>query len=494
MNKKKRSAALLLSMCMALNLGNSAFAAGIDEKSDSPSQQKPETSGIVLQELDKVDESELHNLVNLPEANTYSPSSEEVTYEPLSSINVQFPNKESLRNVKNLKEVDNLVTSYFEKSAPQYELQTFSDLLPAGTDSKAYSLELNPNDMVQFSLEVPHNAALDYDLFLFDIANGADQAQQIDYCAYTTSNLFMPETISYINTGSTVQNLAIQVQAKGQTSDTDYFTMNVCWDKKTDIDILEPDNSPFAASVCPPLNAEHSLKFSERISCPIDEDWLAIPINDMRGFAGLTISGLPDNLIVESYIAVSNFEVSRTGSTSNGGTLPVQKGTNYLRILKKPNATFTPTTYTLTVSPALKPNQVDVIISVDGYCQRSSSEFADGLHRYLYLMGANVVVTAKYYRNGIPVMADDDKITVMLDDPSWDNPEVRYSQNTGYSNSGVHIDLPPIRGDRYDLVYTTITSNKFGVIKNNDEMANVTKYNGGELTMPCRHNGDCGLK
>lgn len=494
MNKKKRSAALLLSMCMALNLGNSAFAAGIDEKSDSPFQQKPETSGIVLQKLDKVDESELHNLVNLPEANTYSTSSKEVTYGPLSSINVQFPNKESLRNVKNLKEVDNLVTSYSEKSAPQYELQTFSDLLPAGTDSKAYSLELNPNDMVQFSLEVPHNAALDYDLFLFDIANGADQAQQIDYCAYTTSNLFMPETISYINTGSTVQNLAIQVQAKGQTSDTDYFTMNVCWDKKTDIDILEPDNSPFAASVCPPLNAEHSLKFSERISCPIDEDWFAIPINDMRGFAGLTITGLPDNLIVESYIAISNFEVSRTGSTSNGGTLPVQKGTNYLRILKKPNVTFTPGIYNLTVAPALQPNQADVITSVDGYCQRGSSEFADGRYRYLYLMSANVTMTVNYYRNGIPVPVNDDVITVLLDDPSWDNPDVRYEKAEGNSNTGVYIDLPPVRGSWYDLVYTSVTSAKFGKLIDQEEMAIVTKYNGGELTQSCRHKGSCGLK
>lgn len=75
----------------------------------------------------------------------------------------------------------------------------------------------------------------------------------------------------------------------------------------------------------------------ERIRFPVDEDWFAIPSNNMRGLAGLTITDFPADLIVESYSAVLNFEVSRIGSVSNGGTLPVRSRKNYPRI-KESNA------------------------------------------------------------------------------------------------------------------------------------------------------------
>ncbi|MBS5146038.1 MAG: hypothetical protein KHY89_11180 [Butyricicoccus pullicaecorum] len=492
MNRKKTIAALFLSSCISLNAGFPAFASEIDTSNDAVSHQN--ASQMIVQKVPTIDENEFHNLVKLPEMDTYNNKNDVVSSGSFSTDDTPLPDQSVLLNAQNIADVENLQELYSEKAGSQYEMQTFSDLLPVGTDAKAYLIDSYPGQMLQFSMDIPHNTALDYDLILFDVTNGTDQATAIDVCAYVTNSLFSSEAIGYANRGSTVQKLAIQVQAKGQTSDSDYFTMNICASVLENVDLYEPNESAFAATQAPVFGAGQALTAPGRLNTPIDEDWYLMDFSEAQGFGGLSITGIPTNMTVESYVAAANNELSRTGSTSNGDTLPIQRGINYFRITNKQGMTFSPVSYSLLFSPALQPNQADVIISVNGYCQRTSNEFLDQQYRFLYLMSADVKVMVKYYRDDIPIIDNDDEIVVELDDPSWTNPEIRYETKTGYSAKGVEVILPPIRGDRYDWVYTSVTSSKYGNLINNMQMANVTKYNGGELSQPCRHNGTCGLK
>ena len=489
MKTKKVVITLFLSLCMTLNLGIPAFAVETD-----PQNSIMDTE-ITLQEVSKIDESDFHSLVELPEVAMHDFQDEEVSSGSFSMDNLeQFLGEDTLRNAKRIEDMEGMNKTYSKRATPPYAMQTFSDVLPNGTSAKAYFIDSQPGQLLQFSMDVPHNTSLDYDLILFDVTNGVDQATPISVCAYVTNSLFSPEAVGYANRGSTVQNLAIQVQAKGQTSDSDYFTLNVCASLLDGLDRYEPNDSAFVSTECPILNAQQTLNIPGRLNSPIDEDWYVMDFSNAQGFAGVSVTDIPNSVIVESYVAVSNNELSRTGSISGEGTLPIQRGMNYFRVTNKREVTFAPTSYVLNFSPTLQPNQADVIISVNGYCQRSSNEFLDHYYRFLYLMSADVRVKVNYYRDGIPVVDNDDTITVELDDPAWSNPAVRYETSTGSSSSGVYVDLPPIRGDRYDWVYTSVTSSKYGKLMNHLQMANVTKYNGGELGKPCRHNGTCGLK
>lgn len=248
----------------------------------------------------------------------------------------------------------------------------------------------------------------------------------------------------------------------------------------------------------PTITSTTSITVPGGLNSPIDNDWFSLYIEDTSAFAGLEIEGVPESMVVESYTVSGGKLMTKTGSILNGGVLPIVPGYNYFRIKYSGSGAFSIPDYNIKFSPALNATKVLTLIAVDGYCQRYSSLFNDRVTRPLFTMGSNIRVWVQYLTdNNIKVKAND-TVNVSIFNPAWDNPDMQYKTGSNTvensSDNSVYVKAPTLRGDRYDLVYTSITSQKFGTLARNVETALLNKYDDGETSRPCIHNGTCGLK
>lgn len=490
MNVRKRFIAFLLCGCTMFGLAVPAGAASSEATADN--------SGITVgeSELTKVDLSGVDPscIFELPQAATISESESAPAsaISELDSFDISSLDLERAEPIEGQTQDQSASTL----ASPSYSMSTLSDVIPTGETSKVYTINVSSGHILQAELEVPHNTALDYNLYLLTIDASTSQATIVSGSEYATDSKFMSETAATINQAAT-QTYYIMVTTTGLTSDTDYFTLNVSTSPYEAYDGLEPNDSAFFAYQFPTITSTQNITVPGNLSSPIDNDWYVMYVDSIEDFAGLEIQNLPSYATVEAYTVRNGNEMTLRGTTENDPVLPIVAGYNYFRISYDTTSPFTPDNYNIKFVPALTPTKAVLLIAVDGYCQRSSSLFADGIRRFLYTMGADVEVRVMYLTGDGILVKTDDTVSVEIDNPNWDSPLVRYSRGSttidNKNTCSVFLDVPPLRRDRYDLVYTTIRSQKFGYFANRVQMALLNKYDDGELSRPCQHNGTCGL-
>ncbi|MBE7003981.1 MAG: hypothetical protein E7425_06820 [Ruminococcaceae bacterium] len=258
------------------------------------------------------------------------------------------------------------------------------------------------------------------------------------------------------------------------------------------------------ANVCAAGIVPKSVKGGPTLSFDGTTAKCTVAIRESGKWISVTMELWQGNTRVMTWTKANIFnglQPTKTGSTVNGNTLPVSAGANFFRVFYDPTHAFSPVSYAeMTFAPyqALNVEKVTFLIAVNGYCQRTSSLFADRVTRFLFVRSAQVDVYVGYMTNDGIMVPTNDTVTVTIENPQWDNPNMRYKEGyaTIQNEDTCHVSLtaPQVRGDgHYNLVYTTIVSQNYGTLVNYVQMALLDKYDDGELNRPCRHNGACGL-
>ncbi len=395
------------------------------------------------------------------------------------------------------------MNTFSNQTSEDYDLQSFSSSLEAEQQDRSYILSSVPaGAIVQAELQVPRNLSVDFDLYLgrWDEENQTFLAETGSVIA-TDSN-FMPETVGLINqTGADCDYVIYIVDYKNHTAE-DHFTLTVSVGGKADGN--EPNENPLYPTFMPNMPRGSSETVFGSIHSPIDNDWLMLNVPDATEVTGLEIDrqNLPENVIVESYLYdMDTYILTKTGSTKTAFVLPVSEGYNFFRIYYDRASSFAPVeAYKIKFSTELKPALAQVLVATDGYCSRTSNQFADRQTRYMILGNAPLEVKVLYFtEDGIPVNVSD-RVDVEIDNPAWANPDFRYIRFHGEVEQGSSCSAKATNSGTvlgfdawYNMVYMTVTSSSFGTLGNRAPFALVYKYNDNYLEKPCQHNGACGF-
>lgn len=351
--------------------------------------------------------------------------------------------------------------------------------------------------IVQAELQVPEILSLDYTLYLCTYNSSDNTLVIVDSSSYTTNSLFLDENVSAINNTSGDVVYYIIIDSNNNPSTEDYYTLQVSIGGTADA--FEPNDNGFSSLSFPEMSSNTSVSVPGNLNTPIDNDWFMLYVADTSEFSGLEISNIPNNVVVESYGFTSAIEPVLRGSTKNASALPIVAGYNYFRIVYDGTGPFSPTDYNIKFSPRLNVQKIVTLIAVDGYCQRSSNLFNDGITRRLLIRSADVEVKLLYATSNNIMVKTNDTVNVTIENPKWTATNMRYE--TGNSTIKdkdtciVNLKAPTIYGlSNYNLVYTTIVSKTYGTLANNVQMALLDHYDDGELSRPCVHNGTCGYK
>lgn len=490
MKSKNAIISMLLSIYLILSLCATAFA----KTNDFAAQQSTNESGIVVEEIEPIDLSGVDpkNIVGLPQ-------SQNLSLEENASANAVVNDMTAPTISPTLLAVaPNLAGSQAEARAqetPFYQVHTMCGLLTVENPDALYTIYVEAGQILQVELQVPQNLALNYDLYLFEYVEATSAITLVSGSEYITDSNFMPEGVGAINNSGGRMTYLMMVSSNKNPGPTDYYTLNASI--ANEHDSFEPNENAFFAIDLPEISDTSMLTLTGGLNSPLDNDWFSLNVANTSQFSGLEIQGVPAFAVIESYTVVNGNQLKKTGSTANGMILPISAGYNYFRLLSTRNASFSPSTYAIKVAPALNATKAVFFISVNGYCQRFSDLFNDGRNRRLLLSSADVEVRVLYATdNNIAVRATD-TINVSINNPAWTSPVMQYK--TGFQSvqnsytCSVLLNAPTIRGSSYDLVYTTITSQKFGVLADNWEMALMFKYGNQETNSPCIHNGACGF-
>lgn len=496
MKIKRSLACVLLIASLMLNLCVTASAstdAGINN-----------VNGFTVGELVPVDLTGVDpsNIISLPQT---EPALLSDVNDPSLELSNDFDTPSiTLSDIENAKDFMEISSNDSPLSrAPSYNLSSLSDVLAADSTGALYTISVNNGQLLQVELLVPQNLSLDYDLYLFAVDSATSELTQVAASIYGTNSTFMPESVGTINNSGSTLTYAILVHPNGNPSATDYFTLNVSTSNYTASNeanptyAFEPNESAFYAVEFPNMTSSTYVTVPGGLNSPIDNDWFVVYNQSTTEFSGLEIANIPESVVVESYAVSTGNMMTKLGSTANGAVLPIASGYTYFRVCFSGNGTFGTPNYNITFTPALNATKALVLIAVNGYCQRYSSLFADRKTRPLFVMGSNIRVWVQYLTdNNIRVKAND-TVSVSIFNPAWDNPNMQYSEGSARAvnsyDCNVSLRAPTLRGDRYDLVYTTVYSSKFGTLVGTVETALLNKYDDGETSRPCIHNGTCGL-
>lgn len=507
---KKRFLSLILATMMVFSLLSTTAFAMEAETNPNDSSSVPiadflepdvtttHVNGFTVEEASPLDLSGVDpsNIIELPdiEVATYAENSE--TAPALNKDNAVLDARSfDLENAESLD--DSIISSNPITRASTYDMASMSSVMGEGETQQLYTITVPNGAVVQAEMQVPKNLSLDYSLYLCTYDASDSSLTIVSRSSYATNSSFLAENVCAINDSGSDVIYYIIVDSNNNPSTEDYYTISVSLGGS--VDAFEPNDSAFYAFDFPEMSSTTTITVPGSLHSPIDNDWFGLYVASTSEFAKLELSNIPSNVVVEAYTFTSDAQPVLQGSTANGNTLPIIAGYNYFRIVYNQKGTFAHTDYSIKFSPVLSVKKIVTLIAVNGYCQRKSSLFDDRITRYLYVMGANVQVKVLYATANDLMVKTDDTVYVTIDNPQWTNDNVRYKYGSatisGKDTCIVNLTTPTFYGlSRYNFVYTTIESRNYGMLANHVQMAMLDKYDDGELTRPCDHNGTCGYK
>lgn len=252
--------------------------------------------------------------------------------------------------------------------------EVYTDFLTEEGMAKYVEFTLDANHSVQLTLNCPNNANIDYDLALYTV----DDNENITYVAGSSLTTYIngshgtvAESCGYINTSSAQQTLAVFVSSSVGYSNTEPFTLVLCRDAATDLDVLEINDSAYTPSSLPLGTAGWTLS-SVNLNVPNDQDWI---LCDTTGFESLTTT-ITQNYTVDVYTVGGNGnQLQLCSSTVSGDaeTFDVPEGYCYIRVgnaLDIGSASFSTEPYSLTVQanpiPTTPVGPYQLLVSMNG--------------------------------------------------------------------------------------------------------------------------------
>lgn len=141
------------------------------------------------------------------------------------------------------------------------------------SDGALYTITVPDGYMMQAQLEQPGNAALDYDLYIFDSDDNMLDASENVTCVVNGKTLV--EDVAAINTTGAEVEYQILVNSFVGGSETEAYTLTYAL---TDVyDGYEPDEQPQRAGEFVFSGASDSIS-GRNISSPIDSDWYMLTV------------------------------------------------------------------------------------------------------------------------------------------------------------------------------------------------------------------------
>lgn len=491
----KKILSLLIASIMVITLAPMSFATSNTSSIVAASIQEIELEAVDLSDVDPA------NILTLPAQPEKRAASIESGFIELPDL--EFSSSFNLfdgdANAEVVKE-PNAKFGARSSNATNYVTYSFNGTInSAGGQYNVYPIWLSSGEILQADLNIPQSIALDYDLYLaqFDLSTGDLMPGLVDYSVYTTSSSYVTESVGTINASSSDAAYALMVVAANGYSSTASFTLNLAVGGGG-YDALETDENAFTAVYNQTMPAG-GLNITRNLNTPYDNDWIAITVPSTYTNLGLQINQ-GSNILVEAYTASGSALTKRTSLTGSG-TIPAYSGPMYFRITSNNKSNFSITDYNITLTPQVQATKAVKYVTVNGYCQRKSNNFADRLTRYLYLQGSSVQFIVKYLTaDNYPAYASD-TISIEVINPSW--PSTNDYQYRRYDSTTVSNSTSAVAGvtmgsraqsSGFDLVGTTLRSEKFGYFAIVREDALIYSYGNGELSTACDHNGACGYK
>lgn len=304
---------------------------------------------------------DIDNVLNLQVDDDFETEDlQEVDAQELVSSNCMPLNEpETNFDLKNATELGKLESTNKSRSASNSTQSVLGTIANEG--DYVYSIiSLEPNEAINVTMECPKNPELNYDLFLYEvdsegyignmITGSVTETYMNTYPDGTTKTL--DEAFSYKNNTTDVNYYAIIILAVTGGSTTDTFKLTVSLSNENDLDVAEPNDSPYYACELSEVGGGGTTFSNISLHVVNDQDWfLWRAPSDIAGVeVSVNLEGVnPEKSYnVEVYKAEGNKMVllSRTG----GGAYKIGSGVNYIRVYAD-EETFTASPYKLTLKP-----------------------------------------------------------------------------------------------------------------------------------------------
>lgn len=259
-------------------------------------------------------------------------------------------------------------------------------------DAKMYYLEgINSGVLIQARLRQPAEENIDYDLYILD-SQGYILTASENY-TYLNGNYTCPESVSYINLSSEVQDYYFYVHSSAGGSLSETYTIE--YSISYLYDVYEPNDAIRDAAGFT-VTSDGVTIDNASISTPIDTDWYIMTIPENRIYNQLMFSLTANSVnkcLVEVYDDINGYYQLRKKLSGNG-TLNVQAGTYYIRVsyagteLDKFKSDAVED-YTLKIRPILIPDK----IIIKGYdCSNANAGYASYPQGYYYRAVGNIEI------------------------------------------------------------------------------------------------------
>ncbi len=242
----------------------------------------------------------------------------------------------------------------------------FDDYIETAGGYKAYSIVLAGGKYLQAKLDIPHDAGIDYDLFILD-QNGVVVAYS-QYGTYLNgSEGTVSEATGYLIPLTNPTDF-IYIESVSGASITQPFTIHYSVSDPGEFDKFEisannrsNDNSTEASEISVTDNIVTIV--NRNISSPIDSDWYKIVVPTNREYDNLNLSvttASSNTCALEVYTNLGSTYHFLQRIPLTNGVLSVTNGTYYIRVTNTAPAFSSGDIqkYALSVAPGLRPDGI----------------------------------------------------------------------------------------------------------------------------------------
>ncbi len=325
-------------------------------------------------------------------------------------------------------------------------------LTETGDSELFYPLLLEDGHVLHVQVDMPDNAQLDYDVYLFEVDANLDLTM-VDYSEYSTyingTNGTLSEAVGAKNASGVAKEYAVLVQSYNGGSINQPFTIHIAIYPM--LDNLEVDeNADFARAITMATDRNTPVT-SRAIDTVIDNDWFILdssgsPIDQVE--VTLDSVSVAAGYKVEVYTRSSSNQMIRVPISNN--KFRISGGTYYIRV-SSAVTTVTGQNYTLNLIPHYDADQVIITEILGGF----DVTYPEGTR---YRVEDSVTVKGVVGGNGF--LLPNAQVTVTAENDAWTNPSYRYSTATVTTDSNgaftAIVNLAPSYASRSYYLYGAI--------------------------------------
>ena len=331
---------------------------------------------------------------------------------------------------------------------------TGSDYLTTeGSYKYLYPITVANNEVLQAQVDMPNSSAINYDVYLYEVAANGDMTQ-VDYSVFSTyingAAGTAPEAVGVYNTSGASKQYALFVKSRVGSSSTLPFTIHIGINANTEA--AEADENAIHASKISLTDDCYAKVINTRaMNTACDNDWFYFDVNSTRNFDTIALS--LDSTAIAAGFNLDVYTVVNTGLQEvplvNGKLQNLSVARYFVRVSSVGCSAFDPSNYTLTIAPNYYADAIEISTVGDG-----DTAAYDG-HTYSRVNGnSTVTVTGIARANGVNL--PNTEVTIVIANPSWTADSQHFRRATvttdSYGRFTAYIAIENAVGDNSTLV------------------------------------------